>query len=168
MAQADHWALVEEDLAPFRVQLHRLLKKSSAQVALLTDTAGHLLTFAGQRPEVDLQAFLVLCAGDHAASREMAEMLGENRFQALYHQSEHHQIYITEIGPTLLLVLLFNRQSTLGLVRWAVKKHIKGLVRALDQAGKLARERTKVPVAPGHREPTAQGVDDALDAFFDT
>lgn len=166
MAHDDHWAMGDADLAPFRVQLNRLLRKSAAQTILFTDTAGRLLTFAGHRPEVDLNAFLALCVGDYAASREMAGMLGEERFQALYHQSDHHQIYITELTPSGLLVLLFNRESTLGLVRWAVKKHRSPLLRTLGTALEAAQHRP-VSVPEDREEPTAQSVDDALDAFFD-
>ena len=167
MAQQDQWGLVDEDLAPFRVLLHRLLRKSSARTALFTDTSGHLLTLAGKRPEFDLTTFLAVCAGDYAASREMASMLGEDRFQALYHQSERSQIYITEIAPASLLVLLFHRESTLGLVRWAVKKYRDDLRRALDGAVAAARERSPVTGQREESGPTAQSVDDALDAFFD-
>jgi predicted regulator of Ras-like GTPase activity (Roadblock/LC7/MglB family) len=167
MGIEDHWALAEEDLAPFRVHVHRLLRKSSAQTALLTDTAGHLQTFAGRRPEFDLQSFLVLCAGDYAAAREMANMMGEERFNALYHQSERHQIYITELSPASLLVLMFDRESTLGLVRWAVKKYKKPLVESLDAAAAAARTRNEQMRREPASQPAAQGVDDALDAFFD-
>lgn len=167
MAQQDQWGLVDEDLAPFRVLLHRLLRKSSARTALLTDTSGHLLTLAGKRPEFDLTTFLAVCAGDYAASREMASMLGEDRFQALYHESERSQIYITEIAPSSLLVLLFHRESTLGLVRWAVKKYRDPLREALDDAFSTARERAGAGVRTEESGPTAQSVDDALDAFFD-
>jgi predicted regulator of Ras-like GTPase activity (Roadblock/LC7/MglB family) len=167
MAQQDHWGLVDEDLAPFRVLLHRLLRKSSARTAILTDTSGHHLTLAGKRPEFDLTTFLAVCAGDYAASREMATMLGEDRFQALYHESERSQIYITEIAPASLLVLLFHRESTLGLVRWAVKKYRDDLRLALDAALMTARARAGTDTGTEQQGPTAQSVDDALDAFFD-
>ena len=167
MAQEAHWAIGESDLVPFRLELSRVLRKSSAQTVLFTDTSGHLLTYTGQRPEFDLQAFLALCAGDYAASREMAGMLGEDRFQALYHQSLHHQIYITELGSESLLIVLFDQQSTLGLVRWAVKKYEKALKKNLKKALTAARERSAAAGSPAPGEPTAQSVDDALDAFFD-
>ena len=167
MAHDAHWAVTETDLVPFRLELSRLMRKSAARTVLFTDTAGHLLTYTGQRPEIDVQAFLALCAGDYAASREMAGMLGEDRFQALYHESDHHQIYITEMGTAALLILLFDHGSTLGLVRWAVKKYRTALARALNRALKGARDRAVVAGSPIPGEPTAQSVDDALDAFFD-
>jgi predicted regulator of Ras-like GTPase activity (Roadblock/LC7/MglB family) len=166
MAQEDHWALIDEDLARTRVLLYRLVRKSSARSVLLTDVSGHLLTFVGDCPEIDLTGFLALCAGDYAASREMAAMLGEETFQALYHQGGDHQIYITSLGRRALLILLFNHESTLGLVRWAVKKYHPELHRAVGDAVRAAHERAGVlPV--GVDDPLAQSVDDALDAFFD-
>jgi len=160
----DRWALAEEDLAPFRVLLHRLLRKSSAKTALLIDASGHLVTSVGHRPEVDLQGFLALCAGDYAASREMAVMLGEHNFQSLHLESENHNLYVSELKPGLLLVLLFARDTTLGLVRWAVRKYVDELVRALSAARKRHEERrTPVFAAPMATE----DVDDALDALFD-
>jgi len=168
MAREDRWALADEDLAPFRVLLHRLLRKSTAETALLTDTAGNLITSVGRRPDLDFQSFLALCAGDYAASREMALMLGEEHFRALYHQSERHQIYITAIADGVLLVLLFTQQSTLGLVRWAVKKYADDLHAALDVARETMRTRSEQYVySSGAQEAQDEGVDDALDAFFD-
>ncbi len=167
MAQEDRWALVDEDLAPFRVLLFRLLKKSAAKSAMLSDMSGNLLTFVGTKPELDLRGFLALCAGDYAASHEMAVMLGEPSFQVLYHQGEGQQIYITSLGHAALLILLFGRESTLGLVRWAIKKYQDELLNALKAAVRSARERAGAFSISAGTDPLALGVDDALDAFFD-
>jgi predicted regulator of Ras-like GTPase activity (Roadblock/LC7/MglB family) len=141
-----------------------LLRRSSAKTALLIDASGHLVTSVGQRPEVDLQGFLALCAGDYAASREMAVMLGEHNFQSLYLESENHNLYVSELSPGLLLVLLFGRDTTLGLVRWAVRKYFRELVRALD----ATRKRSEVRRAQYVTAPATTGdLDDALDALFD-
>jgi len=167
VAQEDRWALVDEDLAPFRVLLFRLLRKSAAKSAMLSDTSGQLMTFVGERPDLDLTGFLALCAGDYAASHEMATMLGEDSFQALFHQGEENQIYITALGGSALLILLFGKDSTLGLVRWAIRKYEGNLMNALKQAVQAARERSGAFTVAKAGDPLAQGVDDALDAFFD-
>ncbi len=167
MTPESQWALIEEDLAPFRVLLHRLLRKSSAATAILTDGTGQLMTSVGQRPEVDVDTFLVLCASEYAATREMALLLGEERFHSLYHESDTRQLYITELRPDALLVLMFNRGSTLGLVRWALKKYQRELLRALDLAVAAASERRDIAAETGAVAPSASEVEDALDAFFD-
>ena len=52
----------------------------------------------------------------------MAKLLGQKEFSILFHQGEKENIHISVIGGRMILVVIFDQESTLGLVRLRVKK----------------------------------------------
>jgi predicted regulator of Ras-like GTPase activity (Roadblock/LC7/MglB family) len=117
------WYGGEDSILSLQSQLRRLLTRSGALSALLMDSAGRLLTMVGNViPQFDVTSFVSLSASDFAATQELAKLLGEETFHDLYHQGDTHGIYVTHIHDGLLLAVLFDRKTTLGLVRHAIRK----------------------------------------------
>ncbi|MBU1950643.1 MAG: roadblock/LC7 domain-containing protein, partial [Candidatus Eisenbacteria bacterium] len=84
---------------------------------------GRLLTMVGTViPQFDITSFVSLSASDFAANRELARLLGEETFHDLFHQGERHGVYITQICDGMLMAVLFDRSTTLGLVRHSIRK----------------------------------------------
>lgn len=122
------------DLTLLQSQLDRLLEESEARAALLTDSAGRLLTLTGEHPEFDLTTFVSLMAADFCATRELARMLGEEQFHSVAHQGEELSLYLTQVTPGTILALVHDRATTLGLVRYAVQRALPSIAGTI-QAG---------------------------------
>ena len=117
------WYGGEGVILSLQSELRRLLARSGALSALMMDSAGRLLTMVGNDiPQFDVTSFVSLSASDFAATRELARLLGETTFQDLFHQGESHGLYMTQVREGMLLAVLFDRTTTLGLVRHAIRK----------------------------------------------
>ena len=46
-------------------------------------------------------------------------MLGETEFGALFHQGERESMYLADVARRVILVVLFDNRTTLGLVQAA-------------------------------------------------
>ncbi|MBD3334169.1 MAG: hypothetical protein GF355_01485 [Candidatus Eisenbacteria bacterium] len=117
------WYGGEKEILSLQAELRRFLSRSGALSSLLMDTAGRLLTMVGTVvPQFDITSFVSLTASDFAANQELARLLGEESFHDLYHQGDVHGVYISHLPGGMLVAVLFDRTTTLGLVRHALKK----------------------------------------------
>ncbi len=75
----------------------------------------------GEAPAFDPTAFASLTAADFSANDQLARMLGEAEFGALFHQGERESMYLADVARRVILVVLFDNRTTLGLVKLRVK-----------------------------------------------
>ena len=101
-----------------RVQriLQDFLVMSESQACLVCDSGGHALVEHGMT-ENDPFLIAALGAGGFAASRELARLLGEDEFSAVFHQGDKKSIFIRAIDGDALLVVIFSNRASLGLVK---------------------------------------------------
>jgi len=121
MSGASTWSFREEDAAKIGTLLNRLLREANARTALLVDRNGQMLSTAGEEPRFDPVAFATLTAADFSANDQLARMLGENEFAALFHQGEKDSLYLADVARRVILVVLFDNRTTLGLVKLRVR-----------------------------------------------
>ena len=126
MVKAD-WTIYEEDYWAITSVLKELLKNSNSQSVLLIDKTGQMIASVGLEPDFDLMSFASLCAADFEANSQLARLIGETDFSTLYHQGADESMYLARIASNIILVVLFNKRTTLGLVRLRVKKAVEGL-----------------------------------------
>ncbi len=119
-----NWALFEEDFQAINQHLNKLLSNSNARSVMLIDKTGQLITSAGESPTFDTTSFASLSAADFAANSQLAELIGEKEFSTLVHQGVNDSMYLAMIQQRVILVVLFDKRTTLGLVRLRVKKTI--------------------------------------------
>ena len=122
------WSFTEDDFAEITRALERFLTDCNARCALLVDRTGQLVATVGDRPNFDPTAFATLTAADFSANDQLARMLGENEFGALFHQGEKDSLYLADVARRVILVVLFDNRTTLGLV----KLRVRGVVEALS------------------------------------
>lgn len=132
MVKAD-WTIYEEDYWAITSVLKELLKNSNSQSVLLIDKTGQLIASVGLEPDFDLMSFASLCAADFEANSQLARLIGEKDFSTLYHQGADESMYLARIASNIILVVLFNKRTTLGLVRLRVKKAVEGLNTILNR-----------------------------------
>jgi predicted regulator of Ras-like GTPase activity (Roadblock/LC7/MglB family) len=124
--------------------LGRLTLDTGATHVLLLDKSGQLISTqgspAGQR---DLIALGALLAGAFASSRHVAEILGERDFRSILQQGVQESIYTSSVGEQWLLVVVFDKQTHIGLVKVLARKAAEELEITLERVqsgGKQAKE----------------------------
>lgn len=126
MVRAD-WSIFEEDYWAIHSILTELLKNSNAQSVLLIDRTGQLISSLGTPPEFDVTSFASLCAADFEANTQLAQLIGERDFTTLYHQGADESMYLSRVDQRVIVAVLFDRHTTLGLVRLRVKRTVDQL-----------------------------------------
>ena len=111
------WSLSEEDFHRIDAILQAFLYDSNARCTLLVDRTGQLVTTAGEKPDFDSVAFASLAAADFSANDQLASMIGETEFSSLFHQGEKESMYLADVARRVILVVLFDNKTTLGMVR---------------------------------------------------
>ena len=153
------WSFTEDDFAAITQSLQRFLSDSNARCALLVARTGQLVATVGEKPKFDPTTFATLTAADFSANDQLAKLIGENDFNSLFHQGEKESIYVADIARRLLLVIIFDSRTTVGLVRLRMKAEIEELTLLVDRV--FSRGRTSA--AP---ERLLKGADDEIDKLF--
>jgi len=118
------------------------LRESDARCAMVVDRTGQLLANAGEALSFDPTVFASLTAADFSANDQLAKMIGEPEFASLFHQGQKESMYLADVGRRLILVVLFDQRTTVGLVRLRVKQTVQDLSQVLnDMFGRSADER---------------------------
>jgi predicted regulator of Ras-like GTPase activity (Roadblock/LC7/MglB family) len=124
---AASWSFTEDDFAAITQSLQRFLHDCNARCALLVDRSGQLVATVGEQPRFDPTAFATLTAADFSANDQLARLIGETEFSSLFHQGEQESMYLVDVARRVILVILFDDRTTLGLVRLKVKLTVEEL-----------------------------------------
>jgi CheY-like chemotaxis protein len=113
-------------------RLSDLRYEVGAQCILLADITGHLITEVGLTEGVTPLTLTALMGGGFAADLEVARYLREDRsFNLHYHEGLRYDLYSTNIGAQLFLMLVFDRRmgaSRIGMVWLYTKRAIHDLL----------------------------------------
>lgn len=142
MTSASSWSFREDDSNRITGILSDFLGASRARTALIVDRNGQMVATVGEAPTFDPLAFASLTAADFSANDQLARLIGEPEFGALVHQGEKDSMYLADIARRVILVVLFDKQTTLGLVKLRVKSAVGSLNRVFNEM--LEREEAGV------------------------
>jgi predicted regulator of Ras-like GTPase activity (Roadblock/LC7/MglB family) len=109
----------------------------------------------------DTTSLASLAAGNIAATGGLANLIGEKEFSILFHEGERDNIHISIVAQRLILVVIFDERSSLGLVRLRVRKAAAEVEEVLNQMVSKAAEQGEAPVSP-----FAEITDEDIDALF--
>src|SRR5687768_5001570 len=154
------WSFTEEDFSAITTSLQKFLGESNCRCALLVDRAGQLIATVGEQPKFDATTFATLTAADFSANDQLAKLIGENDFNSLFHQGEKESMYLADVARRVILVVLFDNRTTLGLVRLKMKETVNELTRLFEQV--FARPTQAEGGSPG----LLSGADDEIDKLF--
>jgi predicted regulator of Ras-like GTPase activity (Roadblock/LC7/MglB family) len=132
------WSFREEDARRIEHRLVLFLGEAGARTAILVDRTGQILATVGQPPTFDPVAFASLTAADFSANDQLARLLGEEEFGALFHQGERESLYLADVARRVILVVLFDTSTTVGLVKLRVRPVVRDLTAAFQEM--FARE----------------------------
>ena len=153
------WSFTEEDFGGITAILQRFLYDSNARCALLVDRTGQLVATVGEQPTFDPTAFATLTAADFSANDQLARLIGEKDFNSLFHQGEKESMYLADVARRVILVVLFDNRTTLGLVRLKMKQTVDELGRLFEQVFQRAE-------GGASQQNILAGADDEIDKLF--
>ncbi|MGH7731115.1 MAG: roadblock/LC7 domain-containing protein [Candidatus Eiseniibacteriota bacterium] len=111
------WTLFENDFQAIDRVLERLLEKTNALSVHLIDRSGQLITTSGRTADFDATAFASLIAADFTANAEVSQLLGEASIEAVVNEGRSRSVYSCLLAGRVIMCTVFDRRSTLGLVR---------------------------------------------------
>jgi len=156
--------MYEEEFGKIDEELQRLYLQTNAKVVFLVDKNGQLIASAGETHDIDTTSLASLTAGNIAATGGIARLLGEKEFNILFHEGEKDNIHISLIGQRIILVVIFDSRSSLGLVRLRVKKVSEALVKIFTEiTAKSEREKGEGKL---DESPFAEISDEDIDNLF--
>ncbi|MFL6285581.1 MAG: roadblock/LC7 domain-containing protein [Pyrinomonadaceae bacterium] len=140
--------------------LNKLRLESFSRVVFLVDKNGQQIAVHGDVGNIDTTSLASLAAGNVAATGGMAQLIGEKEFPTLSHEGERESIHICIIGR-VLLVVVFDERSSLGLVKLRVKQASRDLSALFVEVERITQERRD-------REEAlfAEITDDDIDSLF--
>jgi predicted regulator of Ras-like GTPase activity (Roadblock/LC7/MglB family) len=117
-----NFVLREPEYEALLSNLRKLLVDASAKVVFLVDKDGTLLASAGDAVGFDTTSLASLAAGNIAATGGLANLIGEKEFSILFHEGERDNMHLSIVAERLILVVVFDRRSSVGLVRLRVRQ----------------------------------------------
>jgi len=114
--------MYEEEFRHIAQVIERLGREANAKVCYLVDKNGQLIASSGDTANIDATSLASLTAGNIAATGGLAKLLGEREFSVLFHEGEKDNLHISLVGQRVILVIIFDGRSSLGLVRLRVKR----------------------------------------------
>lgn len=135
-----------------------LYKDANAKAILCIDKNGQAIASAGEVESLDVTSLSSLTAGNVAATGGIASLLAEKEFAGQFHEGENTNVHISIISSRVILLVLFDERSSLGLVRLRVKRATKGLAEVLEVLEKKTAENSNSVLA--------EITDDDIDNLF--
>ena len=156
--------LYEQEYEQLKRVITRLSADANAKFVFLVDKNGQQIAAHGEMLNLDTTSLASLTAGNVAATDGLAHLIGERGFPVLSHEGERDNIHISIVAARVILVVIFDERSSLGLVRLRVKRataEINGIFESIDL--KLDSERN---MGVALDSPFAEITEADIDALF--
>ncbi len=157
--------LYDEEFRKIKESLNRLASDANANVVFLVDKNGQQIAAVGDIQSIDTTSLASLTAGNVAATDGLARLIGEKEFSILFHEGERDNIHISIVAQRVILVVIFDERTSLGLVRLRVRRAMADLERIFEEiAGKAEKE--KQALQADFDSPFAEITDEDIDRLF--
>lgn len=144
--------LTIEDVARLDGALEDFLKKAEAELTVVIDRGGNVISQFGDMEVTDVTIIAALAAGSFAATRELARRIGELEFNALYHQGNGNHIFMNSVDEDTIMITVFGGRTTVGLVRFysaVAAQRVAEILKSLQhKAPALALKTGTISAAP--------------------
>lgn len=157
--------MYDEEFNQIKSIIGKLRIDANAKLVFLVDKNGQQIAAHGNIENLDTTSLASLTAGNVAATDALAKLIGEKEFSILFHEGERDNIHISIVGLRVILVIIFDERSSLGLVRLRVKKASLELSQVFDNIMHKV-EKEKASVGPDFESPFAEITDEDIDSLF--
>ena len=151
--------MYEEELNQINQICDSLHRDSNAKAVLVIDKNGQAIAQQGEVESLDVTSLSSLTAGNVAATGGIANLLEEKEFAGQFHEGERTNVHISIVGQRVILLVLFDERSSLGLVRLRVRRASSGLGQILETLVKKSESGNQPSVL-------AEITDDDIDNLF--
>jgi predicted regulator of Ras-like GTPase activity (Roadblock/LC7/MglB family) len=130
---------VERVVAGLRGPMAEFVAESRVRTAILLSYSGQVLAQHGFARRLDITNVASLAAAAHASAHALAEIIGAGKWVHLHHAGRENQLFLAPFrsgDQDLVLVAIFDRDSTLGLVQLFFDRLVDA-VRELPEFGVL-------------------------------
>ena len=124
--------MYDEEAQQIQAICDRLGREANAKAVLCIDKNGQPFAQSGETQALDVTSLSSLTAGNVAATGGIAKLLAEKEFSGQFHEGEKTNVHISIVGQRVILLVLFDERSSLGLVRLRVRKASSELVGVLE------------------------------------
>ncbi|MBI3652247.1 MAG: roadblock/LC7 domain-containing protein [Acidobacteria bacterium] len=156
--------MYEDEYAQLKSVITRLCTDANAKFVFLVDKNGQQIAEFGEMKNLDITSLASLTAGNVAATDGLAHLIGEQGFPVLSHEGERDNIHISIVAARVILVVIFDQRSSLGLVRLRVKRATSEMNQIFESIdAKVKRERE---MGLTFDSPFAEITEDDIDALF--
>ena len=155
--------LYEEDYRKILAVSQLLVRDANAKGVFIVDRNGQLIAEAGEMRGIDTTSLASLTAGCIAATGGLARVVGEEEFPVHFHQGQRDNLHISLISGRIILVVVFDDRSSLGLVRLRVKKAGADLAKIFEQIQKRSEQASAGGAADA---PFSEITDEDIDNLF--
>lgn len=103
-----------------REPMRSFVRESRVRTAILVNRSGQVLAHHGFARGFDVANVAALAAATHSSAHALAELTGAGKWMHLHHAGREHQLFLAPFGgggEQLVLVAIFDQDSTLGLVQ---------------------------------------------------
>ena len=157
--------LYDEEFQRIKDSLQRLASDANANVVFLVDKNGQQIAAVGDLQSLDTTSLASLTAGNVAATDGLARLIGEKEFSILFHEGERDNIHISIVAQRVILVVIFDERTSLGLVRLRVRRAMAELEKVFEEIAKKA-EKDKQTLQADFDSPFAEITDEDIDRLF--
>ena len=157
--------LYDEEFRKIKDSLNRLAADANANVVFLVDKNGQQIAAVGDLTTLDTTSLASLTAGNVAATDGLARLIGEREFSILFHEGERDNIHISIVAQRVILVVIFDERTSLGLVRLRVRRAMAELDRIFEDIAAKA-EKEKQALQADFDSPFAEITDEDIDRLF--
>lgn len=115
--------------------IRTFVREARVRLVLLVDRSGQVLAQQGFTRGYEISAVASLAAAAHSSAQALAGLTGTTGWTHLHHAGRERQLFLAPFrtpGSELILVAIFDRDSTLGLVQHYFEE-FAGVVAALPQ-----------------------------------
>lgn len=159
------FVLYEDSFKKIDAELRRLYQLANAKLVFLVDKNGQLISAVGDTASIDTTALASLTAGNIAASGGIAKLLGQKEFSILFHEGEKDNLHISIVANKVILVVVFDQRTSLGLVRLRVKKSTEALEMIFQEMETKAKAAQQTPEGEAG-SPFADITDEDIEKLF--
>lgn len=117
----ENFIIYNEEYVMIRDILNDLKDNTNAEIVFITDSEGHCIASTGEMEDSRLNSISSLIAGSIAAVNSIAQMLDIGKFGTILTESEEKSLHISLITEKTMLIVMFDKNSNLGIIRFRVK-----------------------------------------------
>jgi len=125
--------VTEQDHHRFISLIEGLDRDANAKFVFLLEKSGQQIASTGEMDDVDPTSLASLMAGNVAATEGVAQLVGEDGFSTLFHEGKSESMHVTVVGERIILLVVFDARSSLGLVRLRVEQCMPELGEVVDE-----------------------------------